>query len=445
MKKFSILLLVLTLVLGLSACGGEEPAPTPTEAPSEAPTEAPTEAPCAHIPDIDDDCTTATTCKLCGIVLEEGEEAHAFADKMTARGDQHGYWCTREGCTSAKELGYHKGGSADCTSGAICRICGKEYTNKDERYHPSDDCTYTDNGDGTHQRVYICCGAVAAQAEKHSYDATGACGCGVCVFSYDSKTNTRSVWDAEGLIVAIGYDGNVELTKDIDVSQRYGWETKIYKKVTLNLNGHSITGKDSIFWVGDGGVLTVQGEGGLKVKEKDLDSTICVDEDGIVNIYSGTIESTVSAEFGGVLNIFGGTFEKIYIIEGGIATIADCTVSDYVEIDESTASITGGTFSNDLYMGESTVTVTGGTFNGYITVNDSTNITISGGTFNESVSIFNATATIDGGTFNGTIPVNNSDLTVIGGAFRNRSSILEYIPETHTITKTGSLYVVTAK
>jgi len=441
MKKFSFVLLTLALILILCACGGEEPVPTPTEAPSEAPTEVP----CAHIPDIDDDCTTATTCKLCGIVLAAGEKAHSFSDELTGRYEGHGYWCTREGCFIASEMGYHKGGYATCAGGAVCRICGYEYTDKNTAYHPSDDCTYTDNGDGTHQKVYICCGAVAAQGEKHSYDATGACGCGVFVFSYDSKTNTRSVWDAEGLIAAIGYDGNIVLTKDIDVSQRYAWETKIYKNVTLNLNGHSITGKDSVFWAGDGGVLSVQGEGGLKVKEKDLDSTICVDEDGIVNIYSGTVEGTVSAEFGGVLNIFGGTFEQIYIIEGGVATIVDCTVSGYMEIDESTASITGGTFSEDLYMAESMVTVTGGTFNGYIRVNNSTNITISGGTFNESVSISDATATIDGGTFNGTIPVNNSDLTVIGGAFHNRTSILEYIPETHTITKTGSLYTVTAK
>ena len=44
MKKFLSLLLCLTMLASLAACGNDQPAQTPTQPSAEAPTEAPTEA-----------------------------------------------------------------------------------------------------------------------------------------------------------------------------------------------------------------------------------------------------------------------------------------------------------------------------------------------------------------------------------------------------------------
>ena len=72
-----------------------------------------------------------------------------------------------------------KGGTATCVNGKVCEICGVEYdTTKNPDNHTSTEFTYTDNLDGTHTKAHKCC-EVEIATEKHTFDASNKCLCGV--------------------------------------------------------------------------------------------------------------------------------------------------------------------------------------------------------------------------------------------------------------------------
>ena len=115
---------------------------------------------CSHQPGADDgDCTTEVKCTVCGEVTTPAKESHT-------------------------------GGTATCVEGKVCEICGVEYdTTKNFNNHASTEFTYTNNGDGTHNKLYACCEVVHTAHEACLVgEATCTHGklCDVCGFEYDT-------------------------------------------------------------------------------------------------------------------------------------------------------------------------------------------------------------------------------------------------------------------
>ncbi|MBQ8254522.1 MAG: metallophosphoesterase, partial [Clostridia bacterium] len=59
----------------------------------------------------------------------------------------------------------HVGGKATCQKGAVCEICGEEYTEKDLTNHVSNEFIYTEIDGVTHKVAYKCCGAEAPDGD----------------------------------------------------------------------------------------------------------------------------------------------------------------------------------------------------------------------------------------------------------------------------------------
>ena len=115
---------------------------------------------CSHQPGADDgDCTTEVKCTVCGEVTTPARDSHT-------------------------------GGAATCVKGKLCEICGVEYdTTKNPDNHTSTEFTYTNNGDGTHNKLYACCEVVHTAHEACLVgEATCMHGklCDVCGFEYDT-------------------------------------------------------------------------------------------------------------------------------------------------------------------------------------------------------------------------------------------------------------------
>lgn len=70
------------------------------------------------------------------------------------------------------ETGYHTGGTATCTSGAVCTVCGAAYGEKNPNNHTGEQ-TWTRTAD-KHRMRYDCCSAEVIPSQTHSWE-NGAC------------------------------------------------------------------------------------------------------------------------------------------------------------------------------------------------------------------------------------------------------------------------------
>ena len=70
-------------------------------------------------------CIKKAVCAKCG--EEYGElTAHTYGE-WKHNAEKHWKECTTEGCTAKSEEGNHEGGTATCTTKAVCTKCGEEY------------------------------------------------------------------------------------------------------------------------------------------------------------------------------------------------------------------------------------------------------------------------------------------------------------------------------
>ena len=70
-------------------------------------------------------CIKKAVCAKCG--EEYGElTAHTYGE-WKHNAEKHWKECTTEGCTAKSEEGNHEGGTATCTTKAVCAKCGEEY------------------------------------------------------------------------------------------------------------------------------------------------------------------------------------------------------------------------------------------------------------------------------------------------------------------------------
>ncbi len=100
----------------------------------------------------------------------------------------------------------HAGGEATCQKGAVCEICGKEYTEKDPTNHVSNEFTYTVKDGVTHKVAYKCCGTEAPD---------GDCVYGndyVCDYCGHDRTIEVETEDVKNAIDNILNGGNATIT-----------------------------------------------------------------------------------------------------------------------------------------------------------------------------------------------------------------------------------------
>ena len=148
-----------------------------------------------HIAHADDNnCLTAVICTACDTVIVEAKTAHDHSSEWLSDGDGHWHVCKNEGCTVTDTKTEHFGGVATCINGKFCEDCGFEYdTAKNPENHASDELTYTDNGNGTHNMLYACCGAVHTEKEACSGGTATCLGykCVVCGAWYGDTDATN--------------------------------------------------------------------------------------------------------------------------------------------------------------------------------------------------------------------------------------------------------------
>ena len=77
-------------------------------------------------------CTTGKTCALCG--AEYGILGHEWGEWSSAGNGTHIRSCTRSNC-NAVETADCTGGTATCSTKAVCEVCGEEYGEKDSNNH----------------------------------------------------------------------------------------------------------------------------------------------------------------------------------------------------------------------------------------------------------------------------------------------------------------------
>lgn len=89
------------------------------------------------------------------------------------------------------ETGYHTGGTATCTSGAVCTVCGAAYGEKNPDNHTGEQ-TWTRTAD-KHRMRYDCCSAEVIPSQTHSWE-NGACGvCGYACRHVGGETVKENV------------------------------------------------------------------------------------------------------------------------------------------------------------------------------------------------------------------------------------------------------------
>lgn len=89
------------------------------------------------------------------------------------------------------ETGYHTGGTATCTSGAVCTVCGAAYGEKNPDNHTGEQ-TWTRTAD-KHRMRYDCCSAEVIPSQTHSWE-NGACSvCGYACRHVGGETVKENV------------------------------------------------------------------------------------------------------------------------------------------------------------------------------------------------------------------------------------------------------------
>ena len=151
-------------------------------------------------------CTQKAVCNICH--SEYGEinaDNHTGTEKWTQTATTHEkrYDCCgkvtieqenhkwKDGvCETCGYVCVHSGGEATCTKGAVCEICGKEYTDKDMANH-SGKLVWVQT-EKTHQKKYDCCGAEVTNIADHIWENGHCTVCGYdCIHKGGKATCTQ--------------------------------------------------------------------------------------------------------------------------------------------------------------------------------------------------------------------------------------------------------------
>lgn len=105
------------------------------------------------------DHTTKTGATFTVTVVEHHD--HVFTDTWEKDDTYHWHKCQHENCTEIKNQAVHSGGTATCTSKAICEYCDEEYGELDSSNHdlvntPAKDATVTETGNKEYWQCENC-------------------------------------------------------------------------------------------------------------------------------------------------------------------------------------------------------------------------------------------------------------------------------------------------
>ena len=159
----------------------------------------------------------------------------------------------------------------------------------------------------------------------------------------DVETDERlEVSTLDGLKDALAKGGNIILMGDIAFGEEHTFGFDITKNTRINLNGHTITAKYGVLTVYEK-ILTVVGDGTIRIEETGLADAISAWEGGTVNLLGGTIEGDLSVDIVSTANVYGGKIDKLIVNEECIATVYGGHANNIGRM-KGTLIITGGTF-----------------------------------------------------------------------------------------------------
>ena len=137
------------------------------------------------------------TCDECGATKNEPIQAngHSWDQAWQHNATHHWHECLNANCDvknndSAKDgYGAHTGGTAACTSEAICEYCHQSYGEKDPSNHVGGTQEWTIRTAYIHEQKWSCCGAVIVASEAHEW-SDGVCSeCGYACLHEDTDKN----------------------------------------------------------------------------------------------------------------------------------------------------------------------------------------------------------------------------------------------------------------
>ena len=162
------------------------------------------------------------------------EHTHTWATEWTSDGTNHWHACTGEGCDAKSDEAACSGGTATCVDKATCDVCKNAYGELDAANHTKTAFTYESNGDGTHTKKHECCGTVADAAEACS-GGTATCTtkavCEHCGGKHGEVDPANHTWGAGYDTSDPEYDYKKCECGEVDPDKAHA-----FKKTTNNLN-----------------------------------------------------------------------------------------------------------------------------------------------------------------------------------------------------------------
>ena len=137
------------------------------------------------------------TCDECGAIKNEPIQAngHRWDQAWQHNAAHHWHECLNADCDvkdndSAKDgYGAHTGGTATCTTEAICKYCHQYYGEKDPANHDGGTQQWTIRTAYVHEQKWSCCGAVIVASEDHEWSDGKCSECGYVCLHDDTDKN----------------------------------------------------------------------------------------------------------------------------------------------------------------------------------------------------------------------------------------------------------------
>ena len=137
------------------------------------------------------------TCNECGVIKIEPIQANGHRWDQAWQYDAAHHWheCLNADCDvknndSAKDgYGAHTGGTATCTTEAICKYCHQYYGEKDPANHDGGTQQWTIRTAYIHEQKWSCCGAVIVASEDHEWSDGECSECGYVCLHDDTDKN----------------------------------------------------------------------------------------------------------------------------------------------------------------------------------------------------------------------------------------------------------------
>ena len=113
-------------------------------------------------------CSQLAQCEICGSLYGDYDaDNHKASEVWTQENDKHYHIC-EYGCDAHLDEADCSGGTATCTTPAVCEICGQSYGSADPDNHTGE-IVWTQT-ETTHFSAYNCCGAVVTAEEEHTFE-----------------------------------------------------------------------------------------------------------------------------------------------------------------------------------------------------------------------------------------------------------------------------------